>query len=274
MAQRRDALIAALGSEIVRFQDASNAVDDAAAAVLALERADLQCISFLLFGGAASPTQLRGALQLDPRALRAMLERLELAGYVRRVAASEGSRIELTEHARGWVETLWGPLADEGRRILARQSTRDLQTMARFMDAIRPVQENHAARIRALLDVPGAAGTRKSRLRGGLSPAAARRVQLYVTAHLDRPIRIADLAGRAGLSAFHFARAFKITMGVTPLDFVRDRRIDRARELLRDSELGLAAIAEATGLGSQSRFTTVFRRATGFTPAAYRRGLR
>lgn len=268
----RSALIGALGAEIVRFQDASNAVDDAAAAVLALERADLPCISMLLFMGGAPAEQLAGALRLGPRAFRSMIERVELAGYARRVATREGDRFELTEHARRWVETLWGPLQAEGVRLLERESTRDLATLARFMETIRPVQEEHAARIRALLEVPAATASKPNRMRGGLSPAALRRVQLFVEANLERSVHLSDLAERAGLSEFHFARAFKTSMAVTPRAFVESRRIARARELLRASDHSLAQIAVETGFGTQSRFTTTFRRATGFTPATYRRG--
>ena len=268
----RARLIAALGADIVAFQDGANEFDDAAAAVLALERGDLQCISLLLFGGAMAPAHLQGALRLGPAAFRSLLARVELAGYARRVVAGEGERIELTEHARGWVDALWGPLEREGRRALEAQSTRDLAVLARFMESVRGVQQAHTARVRALLDVP--ATGRKNRMRGGLSPAAARRVQLFVEANLARSLRLRDLSQRAGLSEFHFARAFKASLGMTPRAFIEQRRIEKARELLRESDRGLAEIAAATGLGTQSRFTTTFRRATGFTPAAYRRGAR
>ncbi len=271
MKPNREALIAALGAEIVRFQDATNHVDDAAAQVLALQRADLQALSLLLFMGAAPAGQLMGALRLTARAFGELRDRLELAGYTRRRPTASGEVHELTDHARRWVETIWGPMAAEGRRLLSAQPLKDLVVLARFMEQIRPMQEAHAARIRALLEVP-ATGERANRLRGGLSPAALRRVQLFVEANLDRPIQLADLAERAGLSAFHFARAFKTTMGTTPRAFVEGRRIDKAKELLRESRLPLAQIAAETGLGAQSRFTTTFRRATGFTPAAYRRG--
>ncbi|HEY8550394.1 MAG TPA: AraC family transcriptional regulator, partial [Vicinamibacterales bacterium] len=109
-------------------------------------------------------------------------------------------------------------------------------------------------------------------LRGGLAPAALRRVQLFVEANLGRPIRLADLAARAGLSPYHFARAFRTSTGTTPRAYVEARRVERAKQLLKEGELPIAAIAVETGFGTQSRFTTIFRRLTGFTPAAYRRG--
>jgi AraC family transcriptional regulator len=96
-------------------------------------------------------------------------------------------------------------------------------------------------------------------------------VQLFVEANLERRIHLPDLAARAGLSTFYFVRAFKASMGTTPRLFLEQRRLARATALLRESALPLAEIAAACGLGSQSRFTTTFRRATGFTPAAFRR---
>lgn len=267
----REVLIQTLGSEIVSFQDATNAFDRAAAEVLALGQGELAAMSALLFGGPLAPEAMRGVLRLPARACAATIERLELAGYVRPIVGNGRERIELTEHARRWIETLWGPLAAEGAQILARQSVRDLRAMARLMATIRPVHEAHAARVRSLLDVPRGS-TPSPRRRGGLSPAALRRVQLFAEANLERPITLRDLAMRAGLSAFHFARAFKTSMGTTPRAFVESRRIEKARALLRGSSLSLAQVAHATGLGTQSRFTTTFRRATGLTPATYRRG--
>ena len=59
---------------------------------------------------------------------------------------------------------------------------------------------------------------------------------------------------------------------MTPRAFIEQRRVDRAKELMSQSTRSLAAIAVESGFGTQSRLTTTFRRRTGFTPAAYRRG--
>lgn len=277
----KTALIAEIGGVLVQFQDASNRFDDMAAAVLALTREDLACVSLLLFGGPAPMARIGAALRLAPKVLKDTVGRLELAGYARRTVAPEGAlrggegpseTVELTEHARTWVATLWGPLEAEGAEFLGLQSLADLRLMVRMMRLLLPMQERHAARIAALLDVPTKPATMSNRRRGGLSPAALRRVQLYVEANLARPICASDLAARAALSEFHFARAFKISVGVTPRVYVEKARIARAEKLLRESALPLAEVAEACGLGTQSRFTTTFRGATGLTPATFRRG--
>jgi AraC family transcriptional regulator len=99
-------------------------------------------------------------------------------------------------------------------------------------------------------------------------------VQLFVEANLERTIRLNDLAGRARLSVYHFARAFRVSAGKTPGAFVEQRRIERAKQLITQSDRSLAEVAVECGLGTQSRLTTTFKRRTGFTPAEFRRGQR
>ena len=100
-------------------------------------------------------------------------------------------------------------------------------------------------------------------------------MQLFVEANLDRTIRLSDLAGRAELSLYHFARAFRISAGQTPRAFVEQRRVERAKQLIVQSHRSLADVAMECGFGTfgtQSRLTTTFKRRTGFTPAEFRRG--
>jgi AraC family transcriptional regulator len=269
----RDALVASMGTEVVRFQEESTAFDDVAARILALDRGDLPCMTILLFGGPASVDQLAAALHLRRGVVAATIDRLELAGYARRRAEGEWTGIELTEHAREWIERIWAPLREDGGRLLGTYSTRDLALMCTFMARAREVQEAQVRRLRKWLELPSSPA-RKSHRRGGLSPAALRRVQVFVEANLERAIHLTDLAGRAELSLYHFARAFKTSAGMTPRAFIEQRRVERAKRLIEETVRSLAEIAVESGFGTQSRLTTTFKRQTGFTPAEYRRGRR
>ena len=195
-----------------------------------------------------------------------------VAGYARRSAGPPGPHIELTPHAREWIDRIWEPLRHRGSEMLAAFSPDELSLIVRVFRSTREVQERHLIDLRQWLNEP--ASTRKSPQRGGLSPAALQRVKVFVEANIDRSIHIRDLASRAGLSRYHFARAFRTSTGKTPRAFIEQCRIERARVLIDTTDRPLAEIAVATGFATQSHLTAAFRRAMGFTPAAYRRGRR
>lgn len=104
-----------------------------------------------------------------------------------------------------------------------------------------------------------------------LPPSKLKRVVEFVDAHVDEPISLTDLANLAGLSQFHFARVFKRANGETPCQFIRARRLERARTLLATTQMPLAELSLACGFANQSHFTAAFSRAMGISPARYRR---
>jgi AraC family transcriptional regulator len=269
-ARRR--LAQSVGRAISRLQDASYEFDDVAAEILAVHRDDLPCMTMLLFGGPASASELSAALHAPRGTVVTTLERLQLAGYAR-FQPGGGARIEVTEHARKWVERIWRPLRKDGYRLLDTYSTRHLTLIATFLGQATEIQEAMTKKLRTWLRLPSSPA-RRTHLRGGLAPATLRRVQVFVEANLARPIHLNDLAARAALSPYHFARAFRKSAGMTPRAFVEHRRIEHAKRLLTGSPRSLADVAVETGFGTQSRLTTTFKRRTGFTPAAYRRGRR
>jgi AraC-like DNA-binding protein len=108
----------------------------------------------------------------------------------------------------------------------------------------------------------------------GLPGAALRRVLEYIDANRHRRPRLSELSTLAHLSAFHFARLFKKSTGLSPHHFVVGRRIDRAKELLVTESASIATVAGAVGFRTASHFTSVFRRTTGVTPGAYRSAAR
>ena len=108
------------------------------------------------------------------------------------------------------------------------------------------------------------------RVRGGLPPAAMRRIQDYIDAHLSEQIELPVLAGVAGLSVFHFAREFKRTAGITPHQYILRKRVERADALLGGTDLSLSEIAIASGFSDQSHLTRRFRQILGATPKEVR----
>jgi AraC family transcriptional regulator len=101
-----------------------------------------------------------------------------------------------------------------------------------------------------------------------------RRVLAYVEEHLAEDITVTDLANVACLSIFHFTRAFAATMGVPPHRYVSRRRLENAKAMIATGRTSLSEIALGCRFSSQSSFSRAFRRATGLTPAEYRRALR
>lgn len=95
----------------------------------------------------------------------------------------------------------------------------------------------------------------------------------FVEAHAFEPLSLADLAAVASLSPYHFARAFSARYGLTPMAFVRARRLGLAAKALSGpNPPSLVHLAFDAGFESQEGFTRAFKRAFGVTPGRYRRG--
>ena len=98
-----------------------------------------------------------------------------------------------------------------------------------------------------------------------------RSARAYVEAHIAGDLRVEALAQLVGMSAFHFAHAFRQATGTSPHRYVIGQRIERAKGLLRETSLTLDEIAQRTGYSSQSHFSVAFRKAVGMAPSAYRK---
>jgi AraC family transcriptional regulator len=104
----------------------------------------------------------------------------------------------------------------------------------------------------------------------GLSKWRLKRATEYVMANLAEPISLADIAAATGLSRMHFAAQFRVATGLRPHEYLLQRRIERAQELLLSSRLSLVDIALDVGFKTQAHFTTVFSRVVGETPNVWR----
>ena len=96
------------------------------------------------------------------------------------------------------------------------------------------------------------------------------RVAAHVSAHLAEPLHAAALARVAGLSLSHFNRRFRECAGCSPMDYVRQRRIAHARELLANVALSIKEIAALTGFTDPYQFSKSFRHLDGLSPSEFR----
>lgn len=96
----------------------------------------------------------------------------------------------------------------------------------------------------------------------------------WALARLNNPLTVAELADRAGMSLRTFGRHFAEQVGTTPLRWLNQQRIARARELLETTNLTLDTVAQRSGLGTADGMRLHFHRAVGTTPGAYRRTFR
>jgi len=112
---------------------------------------------------------------------------------------------------------------------------------------------------------------KRPRRTGGLAPWQQRRATDLLFANLVKEASLSQLAQECRLSASHFSRAFKISTGLSPQAWLQQRRVDRAKELLRDEDLSLGAIAQTCGFADQRHFTRIFGRIAGAPPAHWRR---
>jgi AraC family transcriptional regulator len=109
--------------------------------------------------------------------------------------------------------------------------------------------------------------------RGGMAPRKLKRALEFIDRSLceeEGRLALGVVAKEVGMSYYHFSRAFKQSMGYSPTNYIAERRVDRARKLLEETDLPIAEIALRAGFSNQSHFTTSFRKIAGVTPRAFR----
>lgn len=144
-------LRAELGAAVRAHQRAVDAVDDATASALGVNRTDLRCLDLLLEAGELAPTRLSAGLGLSTGSVTAMLDRLERLGYVTRSPDPADRRkvvIRPTDVTRERAAEIYGPVAEEGLAAIAGYSAAELETVLDFLRRDRELQERHAARLR------------------------------------------------------------------------------------------------------------------------------
>ena len=127
-----------------------------------------------------------------------------------------------------------------------------------------------AVRITRLFVDPSAVNLTPS---NGLSRERVKRVCDYIEAHLDDRLTLNEIARVACLSTYHFSRSFKQAVGVGLRRYIMQRRVERAKTLLRRTDQPLSWVAQEAGFTDQSHFTGEFRRQIGVTPGRFRAAL-
>jgi AraC-like DNA-binding protein len=96
-----------------------------------------------------------------------------------------------------------------------------------------------------------------------------RRARDLVDRHYADPLDLDALAAAAGVSKYHFLRCFASVYGTTPARYVTERRIERAQDLLRATNLTVTEICMLVGFSSLGSFSARFTELVGMPPSAY-----
>lgn len=106
----------------------------------------------------------------------------------------------------------------------------------------------------------------------GLPKVKLQLVLDYIQAHLEQDLGLKELANLVQLSPHYFAHLFKQSVGIAPHQYVVQQRVKRAKQLLKRSDMNIGEVAYAVGFSNQAHLNRHFKRITGITPGAFRRG--
>lgn len=154
MSSHRDELLEELRHEVRAGQRATDHVDEAVAEILGINRTDARCVDILDQHGRMTAGRLATEARLTTGAVTAVIDRLEHAGYARRIPDPSDRRrvlVELTQKLKEKIWELMGPLAQAGVPLIERYSDEQIELVLEFMRFAREVQERHAEWLRERL---------------------------------------------------------------------------------------------------------------------------
>jgi len=173
-----------------------------------------------------------------------------------------GEPVDL-DRALGWRLQIADERLSRLCRLFSEELTDDEPVNRLFGDGLS------VALIRRLasIDTPGRTKPKNS----GLAPWQLRRVTDYLSANLGKDTSIDVLAAMTSLSPSYFSRAFKTTTGTPPYQWLLSARCERAKQLMMETDSGLADIALQVGCYDQAHFSRLFAKTVGVSPNAWRR---
>jgi DNA-binding MarR family transcriptional regulator len=165
--RNRDTLIEAVGTAIMRWQDATQAFDEAIGERLELGTAERHCLGFL-HEGQKTAGAIAKAVALTPAAVTALIDRLETRGFVERHRDEKDRRqvhVVLTDMAMKTAMKYYGPIATEGAALLESMTTAEIEVVKNFVEKALALQQRQTDKIRALSEKK-TAGSQKPRVKG------------------------------------------------------------------------------------------------------------
>ncbi|TGK12894.1 MarR family transcriptional regulator [Leptospira fletcheri] len=149
----KNEIIQTIGQAVMLFQDASEAFDDTAAEVMGLNRTDLKCLGIIFRNGSVSPSEIARVTGLTRGAMTTALDRIENAGYAKRIPDPldrRGILLELTKKGESSIGSIWGPFIEVGKRNLSKYSMDELKAIRQFLEDAKNAQFEHIERVRKL----------------------------------------------------------------------------------------------------------------------------
>jgi DNA-binding MarR family transcriptional regulator len=140
--RQREQLVTAIGRAIMRYQDATEAFDEAVGQLHDLNSAERRCLSFVS-PGPQTASAIAKETALTPAAVTALVDRLESRGLVHRRRDAEDRRkvmVAATDKARALAANAYGPIARAGAELLSRYSIKELMLLSRFLDEALALQ--------------------------------------------------------------------------------------------------------------------------------------
>jgi len=150
--QLRQQLLDEVGQAVAAFQSATDLVDEAASIRLGINRTDLRCLGLLFSRGRFSAGQLAQSSGLSPGATTTAIDRLEKAGYARRIPNADDRRgilVEITHKAQQLIEEIYGPVGRAGMERLEQYTDKQLLLLRDFLREGQALQAEYAATLRA-----------------------------------------------------------------------------------------------------------------------------